>query len=86
MPELPVPFNSSFEQFSVMVSILEELTAEGKVRLRISPASNLSFRVEPSVLNEKVETEGIDQASASGILREISSTPPRSFDDKSPDQ
>jgi len=72
MPKLPEPFDSSPEQFSAMVGIVAELTAERKARLKTSPGSNISFKIEPSLLRERSQQKGIDQSSALKILNEIS--------------
>jgi ribosomal protein S17E len=72
MPKLPEPFSSDFQQFSKVVGILADLTAEGRVRLKSSPGSNITFNVDPALLNERTQREQINRQIVLRILDEVS--------------
>jgi hypothetical protein len=72
MVRLPAPFDSDPEDFSAVVSMTRELMDTGKVRLRASPAANISFHVTAADVNAVAEKYGIRPPEARAILREIS--------------
>jgi hypothetical protein len=72
MANLPEPFETSSEDFSAIVAFLEELISERKVRIKASPGSNISFRIDSALLNESAQKRGIETSLARKVLSEAS--------------
>jgi len=72
MPQLPDPFSTSLEEFSVIAELLSQLIAEGKVRLKSSPSSSISFVVKPSILDEIIQNRKLNRDIMSRVTHEIS--------------
>jgi len=71
MPRLPDPFSTDLEQFSLLVDILHQLDSEGRIRLKSSPGSNITFIVPSLVLEERINNK-IEKNVASKIINEVS--------------
>jgi len=72
MPSIPAPFNTSIEQFSLVVDILAQLLSEGKVRLKSSPGSNISFVVKSNILDESIQKIKVNKDTMARVINEVS--------------
>jgi hypothetical protein len=72
MAQLPSPFSSDPKDFAAVVAMTTELLQEGKIRLRVSPPSNISYNVKSIDLEGAVVKHGIALSTARSILNEIS--------------
>jgi hypothetical protein len=72
MAQLPPPFSSDPRDFAGVVALVQELLEAGKVRLKASPAANISYRIAAADLNAAAEKHGVRPPLARSILNEIS--------------
>jgi hypothetical protein len=72
MAKLPSPFSSDLHDFTAVITMVRELLDAGKVRLKASPAANISYRITAMDLNTVAEKHGVRPSLARSILNEIS--------------